>query len=409
MYTRLKHRTESIKEEVVCFAQQLVQTPSLSLNEDKVAALVEEKMRQLGYDDVVRDECGNVIGILHARKADRTLLLNSHMDTVPAGDASRWNESPHSGRIEDGRLYGLGASDCKAGLAAQIYAGAILKRSLLPLEGNLVVAATVAEENGRSVGVRELIERTLPELGLSPDYAILGEATELGLYYGHDGWGEFDIVVEGPNAFHVDDATRAILHDLDAGAPGHRDAGQDGAWAVRPPRFENVSGHRRAIIPLERRLHAAEEPDNVVEQIQHNVGLVAQAAGSVAVQVMVRQEEQKLYTGRTTVVRHITHAWSTDPFHPLMERSRQALAAAGCHVRPGRWKLDRIGMGTAGSTLVTQYNIPTLGYGPGLEAMTHAANECAELDKIHEAVYGTASIVHGLIGMPVFGWTSDEI
>ena len=89
MYTRLKNRTESVREEVARFAQRLVQTPSPSLGEEKVAALVEEKMQELGYDDVCRDECGNVVGVLHARKADRTLLLNSHMDTVAPGEAER--------------------------------------------------------------------------------------------------------------------------------------------------------------------------------------------------------------------------------------------------------------------------------------------------------------------------------
>ena len=39
----------------------------------------------------------------------------------------------------NGRLYGLGAADCKGGLAAQIFAGALLERSMLPLRGNLVV------------------------------------------------------------------------------------------------------------------------------------------------------------------------------------------------------------------------------------------------------------------------------
>ena len=57
--------------------------------------------------------------------------------------------------------------------------------------------------------------------------------------------------------------------------------------------------------------------------------LVAEAAGQVAVRAAVRVEKQRLYTGCTTAVRHVTHAWNTDPFHPLVECTRQTLAAAG--------------------------------------------------------------------------------
>ena len=73
-------------------------------------------------------------------------------------------------------------------LAAQAYAGPLLKQCLSPLRDNLVVSATVAEENGASVGMHTLIERTLSKLGMRPTVVILGEPTGLGLYYGHDGW-----------------------------------------------------------------------------------------------------------------------------------------------------------------------------------------------------------------------------
>ena len=116
----------------------------------------------LGYDRVLVDDAGNIVGILFGREQGQTLLLNSHMDTVAAGNEEQWTVPPHAGLLHDGRLYGRGASDCKGGLAAQIYAGCLLKRSLLPMRGNVVVAATVAEENGRSVGVRNLIRSTLP-------------------------------------------------------------------------------------------------------------------------------------------------------------------------------------------------------------------------------------------------------
>ncbi len=140
-----------------------------------------------------------------------------------------------------------------------------------------------------------------------------------------------------------------------------------------------------------------------------NASLAAGGTAAMAVDVAVRQEKQQLYTGRTTLVQRITNAWAIDPFHALMERSRQALAAAKCTVRPGKWELGRPGMGTAGGVLVNEFQIPTIGYGPGSENAAHTTEESIEVEKIPEAVLGTAVIAHSLIGVPVYGWTSDEI
>jgi len=404
MYDILKAKNGGTKDEVIEFAQALVQCPSSSLGEGQAAALVLERMKALGYDKAFRDAAGNVVGLLLGREAAPTVLLNGHVDTVPPLDGDAWGGSPYSGRIDAGRLHGLGAADCKGGIAAQVYAGALLKRSLLPLNGNVIVAVTVAEENGRSVGVRALMAETLDDLDMKADYAILGEPTDLGLYYGHDGWAEIDVRVEGANPFHVDDATKAIVddfrvHDTD------RIADPLECIAVHSPRFEDRDGRRRATIRVARRLTVADKAREVLSRMKYDAARAADAAGCVAVDVAVRQENQRLYTGRTTMVRHITHAWATDPFHPLMERARHALTAAGCDVRPGKWQLGRLGMGTAGSTLVEEFGIPTIGYGPGHEDMAHACGESVEVRKVVECVYGTAAIVHALIGMPVFGWT----
>jgi len=409
VHALLRSKNEGLKEDVIRFAQQLVQTPSLSLEESEVAKLVQDKMQDVGFDRVFRDDSGNVVGILFGREAAPTVLLNCHMDTVPANQEGPWDDTPHSGRIKNGRLCGLGAADCKGGLAAQVYAGALLKRSLLPLRGNLVVAATVAEENGGSAGMRALLEHTLPEIHMTPTYAILGESTALGLYYGHDGCLRLEVRVAGANPFHVDDAARAIFSDLESAYGTARESRQLETVAVYPPCFEDGSGIRRATIRMDRRLSPAEDVGEVLHQMKHSASRAAQPVGPVALDVAVRQESHRLYTGRTTLVRHVTNAWSTDPFCALMERARQSLAAAGCEVRPGKWQLGRLGMGTAGSVLVREFDIPTIGYGPGKEDVAHAPGEYVEIDKVTEAVYGTAAIVHGLIGVPVCGWTSDEI
>jgi acetylornithine deacetylase/succinyl-diaminopimelate desuccinylase-like protein len=405
MYTLLQETNRSLQKRTLQFAQELVQIPSPSLQERNLADRIEQEMQKLHYDKVFRDETGNVIGILMGKESEPTVLLNSHMDTVPVEREDLWVDSPFSGKIENGCMHGIGSSDCKGGLAAQVYAGALLNRSLLPLRGNLVVSATAMEANGRSVGVRALMEHTLPELGLTPTYAILGEPTNLGLYYGQDGCMVVEIRVEGANPFHVGDAAHAIYETFITPAVPNRLE----SITLQQPSFEDQKGLHRATIQMNRRLGISDQENEVLHQIHQNASMAVQSSGSVAVEVMVRQDTQRMYNGQMTVVRNITNAWTTDPFQPLLDRSRQALTAAGCKVHPGKWELGRLGMGTAGSTLVNEFQVPTIGYGPGREEIAHTINESVETNKILEAVYGTAVIVHGLIGIPVFGWTSDEI
>ncbi len=404
----MKERSERHKKTAIDFTQELVRIPSHSYQEIHAAVRIEQQMRELEYDKVFRDDAGNVVGILLGRESEPTVLLISHIDTIhPQEDL--WDGSPYSGRIDNGRLFGVGASDCKGGLAAQVFAGDLLKRSLLPLKGNLVVAATVAEANGQSVGVRHLLEQTLPEQGLKPTYAILGEPTELGLYYGHDGWVEIEVSAEGSNPFQVDDATQAIFEDFNSNYNPDQSGGRSDGLKIHHPQFEDRQGSRLATIQMSRRLSPEEEIDDIIGQIKHDVSLVTQAMGDVAVNVALRRENKQLYNGKTTTIHHIVNAWSTDPFSRLIERSRQTLAAADCNSQPGKWKLEHRGMGTSGGMLVKRFNVPTVGYGPGAEHLAHTPNEYVEVEKIHTAVYGTAAIVQDLIGYPVFGWTSDDI
>jgi acetylornithine deacetylase/succinyl-diaminopimelate desuccinylase-like protein len=403
MYEMLRKKSRFYEKEVIEFAADLVKIPSPSLSEERVARLVESRMQQLGYDKVVTDDFGNVVGAMLGREAGPTLLLNCHMDTVDAVAADKTG-----GEIQDGKLFGWGASDCKAGLAAQVYSADLLRRSMLPLKGNLVVAATVAEENGGSAGVFGLMQKTLPSLGLKPDYAVLGEPTDLGLYYGHDGCVTLDVTIESDNQFQVTDTARAIFSSFRESGTSTMNDGIE-KTLVHQPYFESTGDTRQAVIQIDRRINHAEDEDDILGQVQHQAAFIARSIGNTAVSVMVKKETHSLYTGTTAVVKKISNAWSIDPFHQLMERSRHALSAAGCDVRPGKWALDRLGMGTAGGVLVDTFKVPAVGYGPGCESAAHSAGEWVDTRKINEALYGTAVIAHSLIGIPVFGWTSDDI
>jgi acetylornithine deacetylase/succinyl-diaminopimelate desuccinylase-like protein len=407
MYDLLRAKAQGMRKEAIGLLRELVQIPSLSGEEAEVARSTERAFHKLGFDRVFTDEFGNVLGLLLGRESKPVVLLTSHLDTVSPGKLDVWSDSPWSGHIADGHLHGLGAVDCKGGVVTQAWAAALLRRALLPLEGSVVVAATVSEENGKSLGVRALLDHTLPSLDLVPTYAILGEPTNSGIYYGHDGWIQIEVGVRGANPFQVNDAATAIFDDLrETGAGAPLRPGIE-SFAIHEPRYADQGGLRSAAIDLERRLGPGDDAERVVGQIRHEAELAARGATAVALDVRPKQVARKL-GALSTQVSCVVDAWSTDPFSPLVERARQALDAAGLESRPGKWNLGRLDSGTAGSTLVRRYGIPTIGYGPGDDALAHAPNERVNLERLEQAALGTAAIVHALCGVPVFGWTTDD-
>jgi acetylornithine deacetylase len=87
----------------------------------------------------------NLVARLPGTGRGRSLLLSGHVDTVPAGRGP-WRESPWSGAVRRGRLYGRGSWDMKGGLAAQAAVGMALRKAKVRLGGDLFVESVVDEE-----------------------------------------------------------------------------------------------------------------------------------------------------------------------------------------------------------------------------------------------------------------------
>jgi len=84
-------------------------------------------------------------------------VINGHLDTFPAGDRAGWSVDPFSGEMRDGKIYGRGASDMKAGLAAAILTGLLLREARADLAGELVLALVGDEETGSRWGTQHLL------------------------------------------------------------------------------------------------------------------------------------------------------------------------------------------------------------------------------------------------------------
>ncbi len=76
--------------------------------------------------------------------------LNGHFDVVPAG--AGWTRDPFGGHVESGRIYGRGACDMKAGIAAAIFAAEAIRRAGIELNGSIEISGTVDEESGGFAG-----------------------------------------------------------------------------------------------------------------------------------------------------------------------------------------------------------------------------------------------------------------
>jgi acetylornithine deacetylase len=92
----------------------------------------------------------NVVGTWKSSSKDkgRSIILNGHVDVVPIGNKDEWTHDPWAGEYSDGRIYGRGACDMKAGLAGLVTAVEVVKESGLRPRGDVIVESVVDEEAG---------------------------------------------------------------------------------------------------------------------------------------------------------------------------------------------------------------------------------------------------------------------
>lgn len=114
----------------------------------------------LSYELIApQEEMPNLVSEVASAKPGRHLVMNGHVDVFPVNNLEAWEEDPWSGRIADGRLYGRGASDMKAGTMALLFAYIYLSRLTESFQGRLTYTAVSDEETGGTWGSKYLLEQ----------------------------------------------------------------------------------------------------------------------------------------------------------------------------------------------------------------------------------------------------------
>ncbi len=211
---RVLMAVDGISDELIKFLQDLIRGRSTTGYEGISQGLVTDILRDLGlavdqwepsknefksfeaFISQERDFSGrpNVVGRLRGSENGMALAFNGHVDVVPAGQEELWKHGPWEGKLDGGRVYGRGACDMKAGLAAVIFAVKALLDAGIDLKKDILVESVIGEESG-GVGTLSTILR-----GYIPDAAIIAEPTNLELLVAQCGCLNFRLRVFGKAA-----------------------------------------------------------------------------------------------------------------------------------------------------------------------------------------------------------------
>lgn len=200
---------DTLTDEAVAFTSDLIRMPTVNppgdLYED-CARFIGETLARFELDVEYHAAKGrpehtrahpriNVVGTRRGRTQRPLVHLNGHFDVVPAGDG--WTVDPFGGDVKDNRIWGRGACDMKAGIAAAVFAVEGIRRAGVELHGSVEISGTVDEESGGFAGVAWLAEHGRVSAGRT-DFAIIPEPLYVDrICIGHRGVYWFEVATTG--------------------------------------------------------------------------------------------------------------------------------------------------------------------------------------------------------------------
>lgn len=374
------------QEEIIELTQRLVRIPSdwdQPTREknvlDSICTYLEEQ--KIPYEKQrVTEHTYNIIASYNKGKKGKRILLNGHVDTVPA---YKMEFDPYEGFVRNGWIHGRGTVDMKGSVACMIMTLVAFHRKKIPLDGELVVTIVVGEE-GSSEGTKKLVEE-----GITADVAIVGEPSNFDYAIAHRGLEWIQIDIHGKTAHSgiahmginaISKAATFIKSLEEALLPKLTERHHEycGSSLLNFGKIEGgtqpstVAG--TCSIQLDRRYIPGETPESVHKEIHDVIKDLEEKDPDFKADILMMDhvEEDKYH--------HVP--LNTDPNHvflPILTDTIQEVVGKipECSTKRG-W--------TDAGLLSYYANIPTFVCGPGNITFSHSTNEKIAIDQLIEAV-----------------------
>lgn len=379
------------EKETTDLLRQLIRTKSVNPpgQELAIAQTVAAKLEEFGLEVTVQpitEDRANVIGILRGQGKDKSLMLSGHLDTVPVDEAA-WEHDPFGADIVGNRMYGVGASDMKGGVASMMAAAAALARMKTRLKGDVILGLTAGEEVNY-LGARELLKAGYLK---NVKAIVIGEPSDLKLITATRGvlWLKINTVGRPAHGSMPSEGVNAIMHMYAVLKRLLQDNFLEGSHSLLGEPTMAVTtingGVKTNVIPhccsmtLDIRTVPPQDNDQVIKRVR-------ELLKSLGAEFPDFDAELQVLLNHSAV--------STHPEQALVKEAQStAKELFGADVEP-----VGVCFASEGSLYVPETGIPMIIYGPGSENLAHQKNEYVKISNVVDAAKFYACLAQKVLG-----------
>lgn len=391
--------TEQRQQQLIDLCRGLIQKQSYSGEENLVAERIKQAFREMGFDDWSVDGYGNIVGWIEGNRPGKTILLDGHIDTVPVPDESKWQHAPFGGEIEDGRIYGRGASDMKGAVSAMIAAAAYFAADTgKDFAGKICVAGVVHEECFEGIAARSISAK------VRPDYVIIGEASELNLKRGQRGRAEIVVETYGKPAHSANPQAginavykmAELIEKIRTIETTQQDVLGQGILELTDIKSSPYPG--ASVVPdycratYDRRLLVGETRETVLQPILSLIETMASRDPEFRAKAYYATGTEKCYTGSYIEGERFFPGWLYSEQDEFVQSALAGLKEAGLNPAVTQYSFC-----TNGSHYAGEAGIQTIGFGPSRENLAHTIDEYIEIEQLTGAAKGYYGILQSVM------------